>query len=62
MADPNARQRIVAAITDVAQDGAALGGAALITYGVALIYHPAGFIVGGVFLLAGAWLTARKSG
>lgn len=33
----------------------ALIGAALISYGVYLIYHPAAFIVGGVLILAAAW-------
>lgn len=42
------------------QDGAALAGASLITYGVSRIYAPAGFIAAGLFLLIGAWLLARK--
>lgn len=42
-------------------DGTGLSGAAMITYGAHLIYHPAGFIIGGLFLLAGAWITARKA-
>ena len=32
----------------------ALSGAALVAYGTSLIYRPAGFIVGGVFLILGA--------
>lgn len=52
---------IVGAVADAAQDGAALAGACSVTYGAHLIYHPAGFIVGGAFLLTAAWLTARAS-
>lgn len=47
-------------IADLVLDSAALGGAAMITWGVHLIYYPAGFIAGGAFLLGGAWLSARK--
>jgi hypothetical protein len=47
-------------INDVLIDAAGLGGSAAITYGAALIYHPAGFIVGGVLTLAAAWLLARQ--
>lgn len=43
-------------------DVVGLGGAGLITYGAHLVYHPAGFIVGGAFLLGGVWLVARKNG
>ena len=35
-----------------------LGGMALISYGVSLIYFPAGLIVGGIFLV-GLWLDSR---
>lgn len=42
-------------------DAAGLAGAGLITYGAGLVYRPAGFIVGGLFLLAGAWMFARKT-
>ena len=47
-------------VGELLQDGAALAGATLVTSGVALIDRPAGLITAGVFLLAGAWLTARK--
>lgn len=47
---------------DLVLDAAALAGAGLVTYGAALVYRPAGFIVAGVFLLAGAWIFARKAG
>lgn len=46
---------------EAAVDVAAVCGTGLITYGVNLVYHPAAFIVGGAFLLTGAWLVARKS-
>jgi hypothetical protein len=61
MAEPNARQRLAATVAGAVQDGAALAGAGLITYGASQVYHPAGFIVGGIFMLAGAWRLARKS-
>jgi hypothetical protein len=47
-------------LADLALDAAALVGAALITYGVWLIYQPAAFIVAGAFVLTGAWLAARR--
>jgi hypothetical protein len=47
-------------LADLVTDGAGIAGAALITYGVWLVHHPAAFIVAGSFLLIGAWLTARK--
>lgn len=59
---PGRLRRAIASAADLALDGTALGGAGLITYGTHLIYHPAGFIVAGVFCLAGAWLAARTSG
>jgi len=47
-------------------DFVALVGFALITVGAWIIYHPAGFIVGGLMLLAGASglarLEAKRSG
>lgn len=43
-----------------ARDGAGLAGAALLSYGAAMVYVPAGFIVGGLLLLAGALLAARN--
>jgi hypothetical protein len=62
MIDPDTRQRAASLVSSFMQDAAALTGAALITYGANLAYHPAGPIVGGLFLLGGAWLAARKSG
>jgi hypothetical protein len=34
-------------------------GAGLVAYGFGLIYEPAGIIIGGVFLMAGAVVAAR---
>ena len=36
-------------------------GAGGVAYGASLVYEPAGFVVGGLFLLAAGWLTARGS-
>lgn len=43
----------------IARDAAGLIGAALISYGAWCAYAPAGFIVGGAFLLIGSLLAAR---
>jgi hypothetical protein len=43
-------------------DAAGIGGAGLIAYGAWLVYAPAGFIIGGILLLAGAVMTARVVG
>ncbi len=51
-------KRAIRAISAVAVDAAGLAGAGLIAYGAWQVYHPAGFIVGGVLLVAGAWLLA----
>lgn len=42
-------------------DGLMVGGAGAVAYGAGLVYQPAGFVVGGLFLLAAGWLTARGS-
>lgn len=41
-------------------DAAALGGAGLITYSAWLVYVPSGYFIGGVFLLAAAYLGQRR--
>ena len=41
-------------------DVAGFAGAALVSYGSWLIYVPAGFLVGGVLLIAGAVLFGRR--
>lgn len=43
------------------KDGAGIAGAGLLAYGAWLIYEPAGFIVGGLQLLAVAVLLNVKS-
>lgn len=40
-------------------DALMTGGAGAVAYGASLVYQPAGFVVGGVFLLAAGWLLAR---
>lgn len=43
------------------RDGAGLAGAVMISFGAWSIYAPAGWIVGGLFLIAVAVLAARAS-
>lgn len=40
-------------------DGLMVCGAGAVAYGAGLVYPPAGYMVGGLFLLAAGWLTAR---
>jgi hypothetical protein len=47
-------------LADLALDAAGVAGAGLITFGTWQVYHPAGFIVAGVLMLAGVWLLARR--
>jgi hypothetical protein len=49
-------------LADLAVDAAGFAGAGLIAYGVWLVFHPAGFVAAGGFLLGAAWLAARKTG
>lgn len=53
--------RARAALPEALADLAGIAGAGLVSYGAALVYHPAGFIAGGALLVAGAWLSARHS-
>lgn len=46
----------------VLRDLAGIAGAGSISYGAWLIAPAAGFIVGGILLIAGAWLHARTAG
>lgn len=46
-------------LTILLRDLTGLAGIGLITYGSWLIFHPAGFIVGGVLALGISILTAR---
>lgn len=41
------------------RDAVGLAGAGMVAHGAAQIYAPAGWIVAGAFLLAGAWQAAR---
>lgn len=50
-----------ALLPSLLRDAAGIAGAASLAYGAAAIYRPAGFIVGGVLLLAAALLTGRGS-
>jgi hypothetical protein len=50
-----------AMVPPVLRDGIGLAGAASFTYGAWLIYEPAGFMVGGVLLVATAVLLAGRS-
>lgn len=49
------------AAASVLRDVSGLAGGALLSYGAWLAYKPAGFIVAGVLLLAGAVLAARSA-
>lgn len=51
-----------AVLPSLLRDIAGLIAVALICYGAWLTYPPAGFIVGGVLLLAGVMLLSRKAG
>lgn len=55
----NAARRSLGA---AAETGALLAGAALIAFGTWQIYRPAGYIVGGMLLIAGVILQARGHG
>ena len=40
-------------------DALMTAGAGAVAYGASLVYQPAGYVVGGLFLLAAGWLLAR---
>lgn len=42
------------------RDAAGISGAASVAYGAWLVYAPAGFIIGGMLILAAALLAARS--
>lgn len=54
-------KKLLGVLPVVMRDLSGLGGVASATVGAWQIYRPAGFIVGGLFLIAGAWLLARSS-
>jgi hypothetical protein len=43
------------------REGVGMGGAALIAYGAWLAYAPAGYLTAGLFLMAGAVLSAMNA-
>ncbi len=45
----------------VVRDFAGLAGCGLVSVGAGMIYAPAGLIVGGLLLMAGAFLSAKAS-
>jgi hypothetical protein len=46
---------------DIVRDLAGLAGCGLVSYGTGQVYEPAGFIVAGLMLIAGAIATARRA-
>lgn len=50
---------VARALPGLTRDIAGLGGAGLVAYGAWLVYAPAGYIAGGIILLAGAFLSVR---
>lgn len=55
-----ARSAIARRVPHVLVDGMGFAGAGAIAYGAWLIYVPAGFLVGGVLLMALSFLFGRK--
>ena len=54
-------RRVFAAMPTILADAAGLAGAGLLSYGAHMAWHPAGYLVGGGLLLAGAWVFSRRS-
>ena len=58
-------RKLLGAVLDatpvVLRDLSGLGGVVSATFGAWQIYHPAGWVVGGLFLIAGAWLAAKHA-
>jgi len=52
-------KHILSALPVFARDLFGIAGASLVSYGAGLIYRPAGFITGGILLIAAALLLAR---
>jgi hypothetical protein len=53
--------RLAMKLPEIIADLAGLAGAGLLSWGTYSIYEPAGFIAGGVMLLAGAVLFSRAA-
>lgn len=58
----NILQRLAVRAAGLAPDTLMLVGASAVSYGAGQVYVPAGWIIGGVFLLAAGVLAARKAG
>ncbi len=52
-------EALAALAAEWAPDAGMVAGAGAIAYGAGLIYVPAGWIVGGAFLLAVGWMAAK---
>lgn len=46
----------------IVRDIAGVMGAGMVSFGTWEVFHPAGVIVSGAFLLGGAWLSAKRTG
>lgn len=57
----DALKRLSVAWPTIARDAIGLLGAGMVSFGVAEIYRPAGWIVAGAMLLAAAFLSARAT-
>ena len=55
-------KRLLKALARYCNDLALLGGAVAVAVGVGMIYLPAGFIAGGVLVMAGAVLSSLGGG
>lgn len=60
MTEPKQRRGLGGFVADLVEDGGAVVGAGLITFGVWRIYEPAAFIAAGAFMFAAAWGLASK--
>lgn len=56
---PKAAAAVLKLAPVIVGDGAGVAGVGLVAYGSWLVYAPAGFIVAGVLLIAGAFLSGR---
>lgn len=54
-------ETMAAAAANWLPDALMTAGAGGVAYGAWMVYPPAGYIVGGLFCLAGGWLLAQKA-
>jgi len=54
------KEQLLASVGEFFRDLLGLAGALSIAYGAWLIYNPAGYIVGGVLVLAGTILSSKR--